>query len=100
MVILELKRWDMLIKVNRDAKKFQKEGCKHFDKMTPIYGDTYVTEVDGYEISPSPLPHGKKPKKDSFATTMSNVMASMTDNTNVRAEQIERAIKKLHHLIC
>ncbi|XP_059641251.1 uncharacterized protein LOC132283329 [Cornus florida] len=53
-----------------------------------------LAELDSHEISPSPEPRGKKPKKESFASTMSDVMDKTKDNDNMKANRIEKVIKE------
>ncbi|XP_059650758.1 uncharacterized protein LOC132296589 [Cornus florida] len=53
-----------------------------------------LAELDGHEISPSPEPYGKKPKKESFDSTMSDVMVQMKDKANMKCDRIEKAIKE------
>ncbi|XP_059623050.1 uncharacterized protein LOC132266214 [Cornus florida] len=87
MVIVEEERCDRLCKVVANANKFKKHGCKHFDKMSTIFGDTYATrmhahlsttatpaiilptpnddddEEEGCDVSLPPLRKGKKAKR-------------------------------------
>ncbi|XP_059635445.1 uncharacterized protein LOC132277619 [Cornus florida] len=66
MVIVENERWTRLIKVNAQ------------------YGD--------HEFTPSPDPRGKKPRRESFASTMDRVIEKMSETCREKTDRIERAI--------
>ncbi|XP_059663795.1 uncharacterized protein LOC132309508 [Cornus florida] len=49
-------------------------------------------ELGGHEFTPSPDPRGKKPRRESFASTMDGVMEKMSEACREKTDRIERAI--------
>ncbi|XP_059635140.1 uncharacterized protein LOC132277318 [Cornus florida] len=49
-------------------------------------------ELGRHEFTPSPEPRGKKPKRESFASTMDCIMEKMSDTYREKTDRIERAI--------
>ncbi|XP_059635841.1 uncharacterized protein LOC132278025 [Cornus florida] len=118
MVIVEEERWDRLCKVVTNANKYKKYGCKYFDKMSTIFGDTYAKgmhahpsttapptiilptpnddddEEEGCEVSPPPLRKGKKAKRDVLSPGIAALLSNMNENSERRAERMEAAIEK------
>ncbi|XP_059656745.1 uncharacterized protein LOC132303487 [Cornus florida] len=43
MLVMEDERWECLTKVLKYGKKICKKGCKHFEKLSAIFGDTHAT---------------------------------------------------------
>ncbi|XP_059639768.1 uncharacterized protein LOC132282163, partial [Cornus florida] len=107
-----------LCKVVTNTNKYKKYGCKHFDKMSTIFGNTYAKgmhahpsttapptiilptpnddddEEKGYEVSPPPLRKGKKAKRDALSPGIAALLSNMNENFERRAEKMEAAIEK------
>ncbi|XP_062093766.1 uncharacterized protein LOC133799785 [Humulus lupulus] len=56
--------WDKLIRVNRSAKRFRKKGCKFYEKLCTIFGDTTATGSNAH-------PSTRSPSNDDDATSIS-----------------------------
>ncbi|XP_059653454.1 uncharacterized protein LOC132300424 [Cornus florida] len=100
------------------ANKFRRHGCKHFDKMSTIFGDTYATsmhahpsttvppaiilstpnddddEEEGCQVNLPPLRKGKKAKRNGLSPGMAALLSNMNKNSARRIAKIEAAIEK------
>ncbi|XP_062083372.1 L10-interacting MYB domain-containing protein-like [Humulus lupulus] len=61
--------WDKLIRVNKSAKRFRKKGCKFYEKLCTIFGDTTATDSNAHPSTRSPSNDGDN--NDDDATSIS-----------------------------
>ncbi|XP_062082668.1 L10-interacting MYB domain-containing protein-like [Humulus lupulus] len=46
--------WDKLLRVNKSAKRFRKKGCKFYEKLCTIFGDTTANGSNAHPSTRSP----------------------------------------------
>ncbi|XP_059650485.1 uncharacterized protein LOC132296293 [Cornus florida] len=100
MIELEAERWGRLCKHVHPSTKSPKphqvqimsQVATHeaaIQGMTDVERPTVEGPID---LSPTPIPVAKKPRKESFASTMSQVMAYLTNIGNAKADKIAKTI--------
>ncbi|XP_059650162.1 L10-interacting MYB domain-containing protein-like [Cornus florida] len=57
MIELEAERWVRLCKVLKHGKKIKKQGCKNYEQMVRIFGNTHATGKHVYPSTKPPKPH-------------------------------------------
>ncbi|KAL2904215.1 L10-interacting MYB domain-containing protein [Bienertia sinuspersici] len=112
--------WKRLYEKHKSAKTFRKKGCKHFDKLSTIFGDTTATGASSHPstISPSESENendtdgeggdsrkqceeGPKTKKlkpnvnhkklrERVNTAMADALVAMSENSKKKLELFER----------
>ncbi|XP_062102851.1 L10-interacting MYB domain-containing protein-like [Humulus lupulus] len=63
--------WDRLIRVNKSAKRFRKKGCKFYEKLCTIFGDTTATGSNAHPSTRSPSNDNDGDTNDDDATSIS-----------------------------
>ncbi|XP_021863590.2 uncharacterized protein [Spinacia oleracea] len=112
--------WKKLYEKHKSAKTFRRKGCKHFDKLCIIFGDTTTTGVSSHPSTKSPSdsedendtdgeegdlekqcedgPKNKKvktnvnPKKlrERVNTAMADALVAMSENSKKKLELLEK----------
>ncbi|KNA16172.1 hypothetical protein SOVF_091330, partial [Spinacia oleracea] len=114
--------WKKLYEKHKSAKTFRRKGCKHFDKLCTIFGDTTATGLSSHPSTKSPSdsedendtdgevgdlekqceegPKSKKvktsvnPKKlrEKVNTAMADALVAMSENSKKKLELLEKKI--------
>ncbi|XP_062085346.1 uncharacterized protein LOC133791432 [Humulus lupulus] len=63
--------WDKLIQVNKSAKIFRKKGCKFYEKLCTIFGDTTATGSNAHPSTRSPSNDGDHNNDDATLISLS-----------------------------
>ncbi|XP_059665446.1 uncharacterized protein LOC132311539 [Cornus florida] len=81
MIIMEDKRWERLTKVLKYGKEIRNKGCKHFEKLSAIFGETHAS---GSQVHPSTRSH----TTSHVPTNMAHIN-SLDDTMNEEGNDVE-----------
>ncbi|XP_062089184.1 L10-interacting MYB domain-containing protein-like [Humulus lupulus] len=92
--------WDKLTRVNKFAKRFRKKGCKFYEKLCIIIGDTTATGSNAHPSTRSPSNDGDNNDDDatSISPSTRNEESGFDDDGSKRRER-SIATSASHYLL-